>query len=74
MSNNNFIDLINIASFVFGVMNLQENLTQGDKQDILDNLNKEYNLLLNNIHQHLQEQDKKIDKILKILEEGKENG
>ena len=71
---NNFIDLVNIAGFLFGIMNLQENLTQGDKQDILDNLNKEYTLLLNNIHQHLQEQDKKIDKILKILEEGRENG
>ena len=74
MNNNNFIDLINIASFLFGIINLQENLTQGDKQDILDNLNKEYSLLLNNIHQHLQEQDRKIDKILEILKEEDKNG
>ena len=30
-----FLDLINIASFCIGLMNLDENLTQGDKQDLM---------------------------------------
>lgn len=68
MENNNFLDLVNIASFVLGVMNLQENLTQSDKQDIVDRLDKESDVILNKIHDHLEEQDKKIDRILEILE------
>lgn len=67
-NNNNFLDLVNIASFVLGVMNLQENLTQSDKQDIVDRLDKESDVILNKIHDHLEEQDKKIDRILEILE------
>lgn len=66
--NNNFLNLINIADFVLGVMNLQENLTQSDKQDIVDKLGKESDIILNKIHEHLEQQDKKIDRILEILE------
>lgn len=49
-------------------MNLEENLTQGDKQDIMDNLRKESHVILNRIEEHLQVQDEKIDKILQLLE------
>lgn len=66
--NNNFLNLINIADFVLGVMNLQENLTQSDKQEIIDKLGKESDVILNKIHEHLEQQDKKIDRILEILE------
>lgn len=66
--NNNFLNLINIADFVLGVMNLQENLTQSDKQDIVDKLGKESDVILNKINEHLEQQDKKIDRILEILE------
>lgn len=65
---NNFLNLINIASFVLGVMNLQENLTQSDKQEIVDKLGKESDVILNKINEHLEQQDKKIDRILEILE------
>lgn len=66
--NNNFLNLINIADFVIGIMNLQENLTQSDKQDIVDKLGKESDVILNKINEHLEQQDKKIDRILEILE------
>ncbi len=66
--NNNFLNLINIADFVLGIMNLQENLTQSDKQEIVDKLGKESDVILNKIHEHLEQQDKKIDRILEILE------
>lgn len=66
--NNNFLNLINIADFVIGIMNLQENLTQSDKQDIVDKLGKESDIILNKINEHLEQQDKKIDRILEILE------
>lgn len=66
-NNNEFIDLVNIASFVLGIMNLQENLTQSDKQDIVNELKNETSIVLNKINTHLQEQDNKINKILKLL-------
>ena len=66
-NNNEFIDLVNIASFVLGIMNLQENLTQSDKQDIVNELKNETSIVLNKINTHLQEQDNKINKILELL-------
>ena len=62
-----FFDGINIFGLVIGLMNLQENLTQGDKQEIMQNLNNQADKLLKEIHSHLEQQDQKIDLILKIL-------
>ena len=64
-----FLDSISIASFLIGVMNLEENLTQGDKQDLENKLSSSMELLLNEIHSHLNAQDKKIDTILKYMED-----
>lgn len=61
-------DALNLASFIIGIMNLQENLTQGDKQDLLEEFNDQAHALLDSINSHLQEQDAKIDRILEILE------
>ena len=62
-----FLDTISLISFIIGMMNLNENLTQGDKQELLETFSKKADDLLNEIHAHLQEQDKKIDKILEEL-------
>lgn len=64
-----FLDIVSIASFLLGVMNLEENLTQGDKQELQEDLSNKADLLLKEIHRHLQEQDKKLDVILKRLEQ-----
>lgn len=50
-----YMNMVNIISLVLGIMNLQENLTQGDKQDIMDNLSKQSDNLLAEIHQHLKQ-------------------
>ena len=63
-----FIDLLSIASFVIGLMNLEENLTQGDKQELQDDLSSQTKLLLTEIHLHLEQQDNKLDKIITLLE------
>lgn len=63
----NFLDILNIMSFVIGLMNLNENLTQGDKQDIMKNLSEKADTILKEVHSHLEEQDEKINKILEIL-------
>ena len=63
-----FLDIVSIASFLIGVMNLEENLTQGDKQELMENLSSKADLLLKEIHRHLEEQDSKLDEIIKRLE------
>ena len=76
MNNNgqlDFLDLISIMSFVIALMNLDENVTQGDKQELQEDLANKADLLLNEIHGHLESQDIKLDIILKKLEE-LENG
>lgn len=62
-----FLDTINLISFMIGVMNLNENLTQGDKQDLLKTFSQKADNLLNEIHSHLKDQDRKIDQILEEL-------
>lgn len=64
-----FLDTIGLISFLVGLLNLEENLTQGDKQELEQHFNKQADFLLNEIHLHLEEQDKKLDSILKRLEE-----
>lgn len=64
-----FVDILSIASFVIGLMNLGENMTQGDKQDLMSELSNKADMLLTEIHGHLERQDAKIDEILKKLEE-----
>ena len=53
-------DVINLVSLIIGVMNLEENLTQGDKQDIMKQFDNKAQLLLNSIDSHLQEQDRQL--------------
>lgn len=61
-----FLDIISLTSFLIGIMNLEENLTQGDLQD-------KTQLILDEIHGHLQEQDDKIDEILRRLNNEKDS-
>ena len=62
-----FLDTLNLLSFFIALMNLNENLTQGDKQELMEELSKKSDLLLQEIHGHLENQDKKIDKILEAI-------
>ena len=62
-----FLDIISIMGFLIAVQN-NNLLTQQDKEE----LEGELSSALKDIHQHLQNQDEKIDKILQLLEEGTE--
>lgn len=64
-----FLDLLNILSFVIGILNYQENLTQSDKQELLHKVDEDTQTAIQEIHNHLQMQDNKIDKIINILED-----
>lgn len=70
MSNNNqlsFLDTVNLMSFCISLMNLNENLSQGDKQDLQQDLSEKMEIILKEVHGHLKEQDIKIDKILEVV-------
>lgn len=63
-----FLDILNILSFAIGVMNYKENLTQGDKQDLMSALDRQTKNMLKDIHTHLKEQDEKIDSIIERMD------
>ena len=69
MNNNQltFLDIISIMSFCISLMNLDENLSQGDKQDLQNDLAEKMKIILQEIHGHLEKQDIKIDKILEEI-------
>lgn len=63
------MDILNVLSFYIGLLNLQENLTQSDKQDLIRQFDTQTATILKELHKHLEVQDNKIDYILKRLEE-----
>lgn len=63
-----FLDILNILSFVIGLMNYNENLTQSDKQELMAEVDNQTKLMLKDIHSHLREQDIKIDKIIERMD------
>lgn len=64
-----FMDILNIASFLISIENLNANLTQNDKQDIQSNLADKADAILREIHAHLEQQDQKLVEIAKRMEE-----
>ena len=60
-----FLDVITIVSFIIGIENLELNATQDDMARIQRDLSDKAELLLTEIHGHLEAQDKKLDEILK---------
>lgn len=66
--NQNTMDVLNILSFVIGLLNLNENLTQGDKQDLMSAFDKQTETVLKDIHERLDSQDEQLKNILAELE------
>ena len=70
MTNNqnlDFIDALSIVQFFMGVANLDANLTQNDKQELLEDLHNQLSNVITEIHSHLETQDKKINQIYQLL-------
>ena len=64
--NQRTLDAMAFIGFLIGVANYEENLSQSDVQDMIKGA-------LGDVHEHLEEQDNKIDHIIELLEGGKEN-
>lgn len=60
--NQRTLDALAAISFIISVANYQENVSQSDVQDVMKSA-------LTSIHDHLEEQDRKIDKILESVKE-----
>lgn len=68
-----FLDLISIASFVLALQNLELNVTQEDAQDLQRELSTKTDVLLQEIHGHLREQDNRLSSIEQLLKEIAQN-
>lgn len=60
--NNGLYDAMAMTSFLLGIANYNENISQSQLQEIAKSIIKD-------IHNHLQQQDDKIDYIINLLEE-----
>ena len=61
------LDILNVASFLIGIQNLEANLDQNDKADLQHSLTVTAEQLLQEIHAHLEMQDRKLDEIARQL-------
>ena len=68
MANYSYIDYVNLMDLAISLCNLRSNNSQEERQKLEEHFNNELNILLEQIHGHLQQQDAKIDKILTMLE------
>lgn len=66
-----FLDILAIASFLVGMQNLDLNLAQEDLDNQTKELDKSLREVVDDIHKHLKVQDDKIDKIMEILKDDK---
>lgn len=66
-----FLDIIAILSFLIGLENLDLNLAQEDLDNQTQELDRRLREVVDNIHLHLQEQDKKLDLILEVISNDK---
>lgn len=66
-------NIINILSFFLALKNLDLNVDQNYMQDLEQEFNNQISSLIGEIHNHLQQQDDKIDEILSILKQSKDD-
>ena len=63
-----FLDLLTIISFCVGLQNLDLNIAQDDLDKQTKELDRRLREVVDDIHQHLQVQDAKLDRILSEVE------
>lgn len=68
ISNNDLLDAITALSFMIGIANYNENLTQSDKNDLLHELEKQTQQIVGKIEESLDYQNKMLERIIELLE------
>ena len=69
MYDRDVLDAIAVTSFMIGVANYRENLTQSDKDEIINRLDQQTRDILSKVQKSLEEQNKMLREIMKVLEE-----
>ena len=62
-------DFMDAVSFIVGLANYRENLTQNDKAEIMDKLDKQTNDILIELKAEITEQNKLLNRIMEKLDE-----
>lgn len=77
LMNENFMDALSLVSFAVSMENLQQNLTQNDKDDLMGKLDEQTRDVLGQIHEELEEQNRvlrdissKLDEVLYLAKKG----
>ena len=68
--NEDMLDAITLLSFMIGIANYGENLSQSDKDDMMQTLDRKTNAMIERLENDLEEQNKLLNEILNILKEG----
>ena len=66
--NEDMLDALTLVSFLIGVANYNENLTQSDKDDIMRGLDQQTNDILMRVEEALEEQNEMLTDILRELQ------
>ena len=66
--NDDFIDALSVVSFIIGVMNYEENLSQSDKDDIIHKSSEDAERILERLEKDLEEQNEMLREILERLD------
>ena len=71
MGNNQIqlMDALNLMSLFIGLSNLDANLTQNDKQELIEDMHQSLQQMVDDVHDHLQKQDQKIDDMYRMISE-----
>ena len=68
--NEDLLDAVTLLSFVIGIANYGDNLSQSDKDDMMQALDRKTNAMIERLENDLEEQNKLLNDILNILKEG----
>lgn len=67
MYDENFLNAIQLVSFIIGIANYNENLTQSDKDDIMRSLDRQTRDILERVEKAIDEQNETLKSILEKL-------
>lgn len=67
MYDQHLLDTIALVSFIVGVANYSENLTQSDKDDIMRRLDEQTTDILKHVQKSLEDQNEMLKEILRRL-------
>ena len=62
------IDILSVISFYIGLKNYQENLSQSDKDDLMQKLDAQTGEILQRLTTEIEKQNVMLEKILNILQ------